>query len=183
MYRKIAKKSGKNRIWKCKFNVNPNEERKQKRNRWSNLQWGASRPPLMFPRLHFVFVLIYVEFEFPPPHPPPPSPGSKAQTKKNANTRSVAKWKFRSWRSILSKNRQNRSYPRGGKRPFKVSSKSTKKSIKREPPLVWSNEWRLKLEPPLVGTNEPIYKQVYLFICLPTVFYCLGPRLYRPLLP
>ena len=41
----------------------------------------------------------------------------------------------------------------GGKRPFKVSSKSTKKSIERESPLVWTNRWRLKREPPLVGAN------------------------------
>ena len=51
-----------------------------------------------------------------------------------------------------------------GNRPFKVSSKSIKKSIKGEPPLVCSNEWQLKLEPSLVGTNAPVYKQVYLFI-------------------
>ena len=40
MYHKIVETSGKNRIWKVKFNVNQNEKRKQKCNGWSNLPGG-----------------------------------------------------------------------------------------------------------------------------------------------
>ena len=92
MYRKNAEKSGKNRFWKFKFNVNQNEKRKQKRNGWSNLRGGASRPPRRFPRLRFCFRFrfdlrwIWI---FPIPQPRFQGGGKKKSRKK----RSVAKMK------------------------------------------------------------------------------------------
>ena len=115
MYRKIVEKSGKNGFWKFKFNVNQNEKRKQKRNGWSNLR-GALRAPLAGSPtcvFVFVFVLIYVEFEFsPPPTPQPRFQGVKQKTKNHEKYEVWLKWKFRSWRSILSRNHQNWRYLR-----------------------------------------------------------------------
>ena len=80
-------------------------KRKQKRNGWSNLQ-GAQVPPLAFS------FEITLNLNFPPP-PQPPVPVPRREKKNHEKNEVWLKWKFRSWRSILSKNRQNRSYPRG----------------------------------------------------------------------
>ena len=78
--------------FKFKFNVNQNEKRKQKRNGWSNLRGGASRPPRRFPRLRFCFRFRF-DLRWIWIFPTPPSPGSKAWKKKSRKKRSVAKMK------------------------------------------------------------------------------------------
>ncbi len=97
-------------ICQFKFNVNQNEKRKQKRNGWSDLREGASRPPRRFPRLRFCFRFRF-DLRWIWIFPKPPSPGSKAWKKNQEKNEVWLKWKFRSWRSILTKNHQNRNYP------------------------------------------------------------------------
>ena len=72
---------------------------------------GRFAPPSQVPPLAFLFSFSFwftLNLNF--PHPPAPVP---RREKKNHEKNEVwLKWKFRSWRSILSKNHQNRSYPR-----------------------------------------------------------------------
>ena len=115
---------------KFKFNVNQNEN-ENKNASGGNLRGGREAPPRrLLHRSRFCFLfnlrLIYI------PPSPSLSPGSKNNQKK---TKCV---------SNDSSGHDDQFYPKivkirailGGKRPFKVSSKSTKKSIKPEPPLV-----------------------------------------------
>ena len=98
--------------FKFKFNVNQNEKRKQKRNGWSNLRGGRFAPPSQVPPLAFLFSFSFwftLNLNFPTPNP---QPRFQCVKKKHEKNEVWLQWKFGAWRSILSKNHQNRSYPR-----------------------------------------------------------------------
>ena len=71
---------------------------------------GRFAPPSQVPPLAFLFSFSFwftLNLNF--PHPPAPVP--KREKKNHEKNDAWLKWRFRSWRSILSTNHQNRSYP------------------------------------------------------------------------